>query len=217
MFEGSGEIMISCLGNAKGELPGGFVLVSENFEVIGRWNDENVPSNVQFYYDFWYKPRHNIMVSSEWAAPNVFEKGKNLIFISSEILISFLGFNPKDVALNKYGQSLHFWDWSKRKYLKTIDLGADGLIPLELRFCHDPDTPYGYVVCALGSSVFRFFQDKSNEWQVEKVIQVEALTGTDGQPVPAIISDMLLSLNDKFSMYLYSISMNDLCFFSLFL
>ncbi|CAF1263137.1 unnamed protein product [Adineta steineri] len=179
---GSGDIMISCLGNAQGELPGGFALLNENFEVTGRWNDKNAPDAVQFYYDYWYKPRYNIMVSSEWAAPNVFEKG----------------FNPNDVALKKYGQSLHFWDWSKREYLKTIDLGPDGLIPLELRFCHNPTTPIGYVVCALGSSVFRFFQDKSNEWQVEKAIQVEALTGNDGQPVPAIISDMLISLNDKF-------------------
>ena len=72
---GSGEIMISCLGNAKGELPGGFILLNENFDVTGRWNRGEVSSNVQFYYDFWYKPRHNIMVSSEWAAPNVFEKG----------------------------------------------------------------------------------------------------------------------------------------------
>jgi len=68
--------MISCLGNAKGELPGGFALLNENFEVTGRWNGGNNPSSVQFYYDFWYKPRYNIMVSSEWAAPNVFEKGK---------------------------------------------------------------------------------------------------------------------------------------------
>jgi len=75
-FKGSGEIMISCLGNAKGELPGGFALLNENFEVTGRWNTEKVPSSVQFYYDFWYKPRYNIMVSSEWAAPNVFDKGK---------------------------------------------------------------------------------------------------------------------------------------------
>ena len=179
----NGQIMISCLGNAQGELPGGFALLNQDFEVLGRWNDPKNASAVQFYYDFWYKPRANIMVSSEWAAPNVFEKG----------------FNPSDVAANKYGHSLHFWDWSKREYLKTIDLGSDGAIPLELRFCHNPTASYGYVVCALGSSVFQFFPDKSNDWQVEKVIQVEPLTGKDGQPVPAIISDMLLSLNDKFS------------------
>jgi selenium-binding protein 1 len=130
----------------------------------------------------------------------VFSKKVEIQFLLNSKSRFYLGFNPNDVALNKYGRSLHFWNWSNRKYIKTIDLGTDGLIPLELRFCHNPATPYGYVVCALGSSVFRFFQDQSNEWQVEKVIQVEALTGADGQPVPAIISDMLLSLNDKFSM-----------------
>ena len=180
---GSGDIMISCLGNAQKELPGGFALLNEKFEVVGRWNEENNPSAVQFYYDFWDKPRYNIMVSSEWAAPNIFEKS----------------FNPSDVASNKYGHSLHFWDWSKRQYLKTVDLGADGNIPLELRFCHNPVNPVGFVVCALGSSVFRFYPDQANEWQVEKVIQIETANSRDGQPTPAIISDMLISLNDKYS------------------
>ena len=74
---GSGEIMISCLGNANGETPGGFLLLNQNFDVMGRWNEHKAPSAVQFYYDFWYKPRQNIMISSEWAAPNVFEKGNH--------------------------------------------------------------------------------------------------------------------------------------------
>lgn len=74
---GSGEIMISCLGNAKGETPGGFLIMNQNFDIVGRWNKHNAPSSVQFYYDFWYKPRQNIMISSEWAAPNVFDKGNN--------------------------------------------------------------------------------------------------------------------------------------------
>ena len=28
--------------------------------------------DIPFGYDFWYQPRHNVMVSSEWAAPNTF-------------------------------------------------------------------------------------------------------------------------------------------------
>ncbi len=79
VFKASGEIMLSCLGNGQGELPGGFLLLSENFDVIGRWNDEkDISPNAQIYYDFWYQPRHNIMVSSEWAAPNVFDKGRQV-------------------------------------------------------------------------------------------------------------------------------------------
>ncbi|UJR32416.1 hypothetical protein I4U23_019878 [Adineta vaga] len=178
----SGEIMLCCLGNANGELPGGFLLLSEEFEIVGRWNTDDLPSPARIYYDFWYQPRHNVMVSSEWAAPNVFDKG----------------FNPNDVPLGKYGRQLHFWDWSQRKHIKTVDLGADGYIPLETRFCHDPSVPYGYVCCALGSTIYRFFQDDANEWQAEKIIQVDAVNGDDGQPIPACISDIVLSMNDKF-------------------
>lgn len=29
-------------------------------------------------YDFWYQPRHNVMISTEWAAPNIFQNGFNL-------------------------------------------------------------------------------------------------------------------------------------------
>lgn len=84
-------------------------------------------------------------------------------------------------------------------------MGSDGAIPLELRFCHNPETSYGYVGCALGGSVFRFYKDDSNEWQAEKVIQVEPLIGNDGNPIPAIISDLLIALNDKFSWFLFLI------------
>ncbi len=127
-------------------------------------------------------------------------------------MILFLGFTPNDVTLNKVGRALHFWNWSERTYIKSIDLGTDGLIPLEIRFCHDPSINYGYVCCALGSSIFRFFQDESNEWQVEKIIQVESVPGSDGQPVPACISDIILSLNDKFSTYFIEFWLRHFCF-----
>ena len=29
--------------------------------------------------------------------------------------------------------SLHFWDWKERKVVQEVNLGADGLIPLEVR------------------------------------------------------------------------------------
>lgn len=67
--------MLSCLGNAEGELPGGFLLLNEDFEIVGRWNTDDSPTPARVFYDFWYQPRHNVMVSSEWAAPNVFHKG----------------------------------------------------------------------------------------------------------------------------------------------
>ena len=63
-----GRIMISMLGDDKGDGPGGFLLLDDKFEVAGRWEAD--PEGMKFNYDFWYQPRHNVMVSSEWAAPN---------------------------------------------------------------------------------------------------------------------------------------------------
>jgi selenium-binding protein 1 len=61
------EIIISFLGNAKGEAPGGYLHLNKDFEIVGRW--ENSMGDIKFGYDFWYQPRHNVMVSSEWAGP----------------------------------------------------------------------------------------------------------------------------------------------------
>ncbi len=63
-----GQIMISMLGDAEGNGPGGFLLLDQEFEIAGRW--ERDTKGMQFNYDFWYQPRHNVMVCSEWAAPN---------------------------------------------------------------------------------------------------------------------------------------------------
>lgn len=49
---------------------------------------------------------------------------------------------------------LHVWDWKARTLRQTVDLGADGLIPLELRFAHDPSANWAYVVGALYACAF---------------------------------------------------------------
>src|SRR5205814_9956092 len=73
-----GEIVVvSMLGNQNGDAPGGMaVLDAKTFDVLGRW--ESGADGVQFMYDFWYQPRHNTMITSEWAAPNTFQDGYNL-------------------------------------------------------------------------------------------------------------------------------------------
>ena len=48
----------------------------ETFEVVGKWEKDD--KKVPFGYDFWYQPRHNVMVSSEWGAPKAFMKGFDL-------------------------------------------------------------------------------------------------------------------------------------------
>lgn len=67
---GSGEIMISMMGDRAGESLGNFMLLDENFEIKDTWAKENT----RFGYDFWYQPRHNIMVSTEFGRPTSFLK-----------------------------------------------------------------------------------------------------------------------------------------------
>lgn len=80
------------------------------------------------------------MVSSEWGAPKVFKKG----------------FKPSDILdTSVYGRSLNFFSWSKRELIQTINLGDDGIAPLEVRFLHDPKKPVGFVGCAVNANVYR--------------------------------------------------------------
>jgi len=175
-----GRIMISMLGNENLDGPGGFLLLDEDFKIAGRW--ETSTEGMNYNYDFWYQPRHNAMVSSEWAAPKTTRPG----------------FKLDDVKDGKYGHHLHFWDWEKRRIAKSIDLGEKGLIPLEVRWHHDPDSTHGFVGAAL-SSVIWHWQKQDDEWKAEPVIEVppeKDVTGWD-IPVPGLITDLVLSLDDR--------------------
>jgi selenium-binding protein 1 len=175
-----GTMMISMLGDEKLNGPGGFLLLDDQFKVAGRW--ETGTEGMNFNYDFWYQPRHNVMVSSEWGAPSTTRPG----------------FKPDDLKAGKYGHHLNFWDWTKRKITKSIDLGAEkGLVPLEVRFHHNPASTHGFVGAALSSVMWHFFKD-GEEWKAEKVIEVEGreLKGWDS-PVPGLISDLVVSMDDR--------------------
>lgn len=175
-----GHIMISMLGDAEGNGPGGFILLDQNFNVVGRW--ERDATGMNYNYDFWYQPRYNVMVSSEWAAPNTF----------------FQGFNPGDVEQGAYGNQLHFWDWNRRTIVKTAQLGRDGQIPLEVRFHHNPASSHGYVGVALSSTIWHFFKP-ADDWRVEKVIGVDPVYQADSpMPVPGLITDLVVSMDDRF-------------------
>jgi hypothetical protein len=50
------------------------------------------------------------------------------------------------VATKDYGSKLYVWDWRGRTIRQTIDLGPEGLIPLEVRFAHEPTATWGMVV-----------------------------------------------------------------------
>ena len=174
-----GDVLISMLGDANGDLPGGFLELDENLEIKGRWDP---PGEIDFNYDFWYQPRFNVMVSTEWAAPKTY----------------YPGFDMEDVQEGKYGRRLNVWNWEERELEQTIDLGEEGLIPLEVRFFHNPDIPHGYVSGALSSNLFHFWRG-DDEWHAEKVIDVEDREHEDwDMPVPGLPTDILISMDDRY-------------------
>ena len=175
------DIIVSMLGDAEGNGPGGFLHLDQDFEIVGRW--ENDISGMNYNYDFWYQPRHDLMVSSEWAAPNTFMPG----------------FDLEDVAAGKYGQHVHFWNFKDRSIAKSVDLGEEGLIPLEVRGLHDPASSHGYFAATLSSNVFHWWKDEAGEVQLEKVIDVPTVD-VEGFPVPmpSLITDILISMDDRY-------------------
>lgn len=59
-----------------GFAPGGFVLLDgETFNIKGNWEkgDKSPPMG----YDFWYQPRHNVLISTEWGIPKCLGYGFN--------------------------------------------------------------------------------------------------------------------------------------------
>lgn len=43
--------------------------------MVGNW--EHPGEAAPFGYDFWYQPRHNVMISTEWGAPKALANGFN--------------------------------------------------------------------------------------------------------------------------------------------
>jgi selenium-binding protein 1 len=106
------------------------------------------------------------------------------------------GFSPADVAAGKYGHRLYFWDWTAREIVQVVDLGDEGRLPLEVRFHHDPDSTHGFAGAALSSAVWHWYRD-GERWTAHKVIAVEPVVVAGGGPLPGMITDILLSLDDR--------------------
>ena len=173
------NVVMSMLGDADGNAAGGFaVLDAKTFEVKGRW--ENGGARPPMNYDFWYQPRKNTLVSSEFGEPHAYEAG----------------FDLADVQAGRYGRRLHFWNLEERTLEQSIDLGEQGLVPLEIRWLHNPDAEEGFVAAALSSVVWRF--SKNGSWQAEPAIATDAVE-LEGWPfpVPSLITDLVLSMDDK--------------------
>ena len=173
------------------------------------------------------------MISSEFGKPSAFLEG----------------FDPSLVPTH-YGSKLYVWNWRERTLRQEIDLGADGLIPLETRFLHDPSSPHGYVVhmafvlafvvvscvcvclcllvddeharrkhtqkntnttkqptktqkkgAALSSNVIAFEVDAASGKVATHVAIRQAWLPVEGWALPSLpplITDILISLNDKY-------------------
>src|SRR5262249_48876321 len=175
------NVVISMLGDADGNGAGGFaVLDAKTFELKGRW--ENGEQTPRFNYDFWYQPRQNALVSSEFGEPTAYDPG----------------FDPADVAAGRYGSRLHFWNLAEHRLEQTLDLGETGLVPLEARWLHDPDANEGYVGAALASTMGHFHR-QTGGWAADQVIAVESVPLAGWPfPAPGLIPDLLLSMDDRF-------------------
>ena len=175
------NIVISMLGDADGNGACGFAVIdAKTFEVKGRW--ENGGPHPPFNYDFWYQPRHNVLASSEFGAPSAYESG----------------FDPEDVGKGHYGSRVHFWNLSERTLQQTVELGETGLVPLEMRWLHDPDADQGFVGAALSSTMWRFHRENGS-YAADSVIAVEGVEQEGWPfPVPGLITDLVVSMDDRF-------------------
>ncbi|XP_070622809.1 methanethiol oxidase-like [Erythrolamprus reginae] len=181
-FLPTGDVVISSLGDLYGNGKGGFVVVDvESWEVKGTWNPpgQAAPQG----YDFWFQPRHNVLVSTEAGAPKFFMNG----------------FNQGDLKKGRYGRRLNVWDWTTHCLVQSIDLGEDSA-PLAVRFLHNPDAPHGFVGCALTGALHHIFRREDGSWATEKVVQIpkKCVTGWFQPEMTSFISDMVISLDDRF-------------------
>ena len=135
-------------------------------------------------YDFWYQPRQNALISSEWASPNTFLDG----------------FNPADVAAGKYGRRLHFWDLEKRAKVQTIDLGDEGLDPVGDPLAARSGLGPGVRrrdACRATSSI-SIATTGAGRWTRRSTWLTRSLQGWPLEGgVPGLITDLVLSLDDK--------------------
>lgn len=178
-----GHVMISTLGDGRGNAKGDFILFDQQFECAGTWTKGD--KRAAFGYDFWYQPKFNTMVASEWSSPNDIRRG----FAA--------------MRLSKCGTHLNFYDWKEQTLRNSVDLGHDGVTPLEIRFLHNPNECQGYVGAATFSNLFHFERpDGSDEFVATKVVDIpqKRVEGWMASEVGGLMGDIVISMDDR---YLY--------------
>merc|ERR1712110_227225 len=182
---GNGNVMISTLGDGPEKNgKGSFILLDgETFKPIGTW-PKTKEDETPFGYDFWYQPYHNVMISTEWGHPRCF----------------FGGLDLKDVEAGNYGTHLNVYDWKQRKLIQKVDLGPEGVMPLEIRFLHNPKATEGFVGSALFANMYRYYKTDKGDWAAEKVIDIpnKKVEGWILPEMPGVMTDILISMDGRF-------------------
>ena len=149
------DIIISMLGDARGEAPGGFLHLNENFEIVGRWENDHHRHAVQLRFLVPAAPQRD---------------GLERVGRAQHL---HAGLRSGGGRAPEIRPRIHFWDFEKKSIVKTHYLGEDGLVPLEVRFHHNPDSSHGFVGAALSSNIIHWYKDAAGEWVWEKIIDVE--------------------------------------------
>jgi methanethiol oxidase len=192
---GPDAIYMSALGGANSPEEGGgvFLLDCDSFDPLGAWEVER--DGQRFAYDFWWHLGYDTMLTSEWGTPSMFENGVV----------------PEKLLGREYGHAMHVWDLRRRRHVKTLDIGDEHQMVLELRPAHDPRKAWGFVgvvvsVEDLSASIWLWHRD-GDDWAIRKVITIpaepaeaerlpELLRGFGA--VPPLVTDINLSLDDRF-------------------
>lgn len=173
---GAGGVFVSALGTPNGDGPGGiFTLDIQEFRVQGPWEAER--GDQHLHYDFWWHLRSDTMITSEWGTPQMIENGVD----------------PNLLLNGQYGHRLHVWDLKTRRHQKTLDLGWQYQLPLELRPAHDPTRLYGFVGVVvnledLSSSIWMWYRE-NGDWHITKVIDIAAEPVEDRNVLPPLLQE----------------------------
>uniref|UniRef100_A0A8C5SN71 Methanethiol oxidase n=1 Tax=Laticauda laticaudata TaxID=8630 RepID=A0A8C5SN71_LATLA len=171
---GRGEVMISSLGDLFGNGKGttGFIFLVD----METWE-------APLGFDFWYKPRHNVLFSTELVHPK----------------FAVDGFKPELLRKGYYGRCLNVWDWTTHCLVESIDMGED-TVPLAVRFLHNPDSSHSFVSCCFDGSIHHIYKEEDGTWTTEKVIQIpdKTVTGWHLPEMPAFSTYFIISLDDRF-------------------
>ncbi|EDW24879.1 GL23146 [Drosophila persimilis] len=118
----NGNIMISVMGDAKGNAKGDFILFDSDFNCIGTWTKGE--EKALCGYDFWYQPYFDVMVASEWGAPNKFRRPPAR-YVKGRRLEG----GPQMMQLSLDGKRLYvssslYSPWDKQFYPKMVSKGG---------------------------------------------------------------------------------------------